>query len=64
MAPSRYNAIRQRLLQVDADLVLAVDETDPDLLDWFATLTLRERLDRAAGMASSLEQLRDARTAR
>jgi hypothetical protein len=64
MTPSQYNAIRERLLQVDADLVLAADETDSDLLDWFATLSLRQRLDRAARMAVSLEQLRDARTAR
>lgn len=64
MTPSQYNAIRERLLQVDSDLVLAADETDSDLLDWFATLSLRQRLDRAARMAASLEQLRDARTAR
>jgi hypothetical protein len=64
VTPAQYLAIRERLLQVDADLVLAADEADQDLLDWFATLSLRQRLDRAAGMASSLERLRHARTAR
>lgn len=64
MTPSRYKAIRERLLQVDADLVLAADETDQDLLDWFATLPLRQRLDRAASTAFSLERLRDARATR
>ncbi len=64
MTPPQYHAIRERLLQVDADLVLAADEADGDLLDWFATLPLRQRLDRAAKMALSLERLRDARTAR
>jgi hypothetical protein len=57
-------AIREHLLQVDADLVLAADETDQDLLDWFASLPARQRLDRAARMAVSLEQLRDARATR
>jgi hypothetical protein len=61
---SQYNAIRERLLRVDADLVLAAEEADRDLLDWFTTLSLRQRLDRAARMAASLEQLRNARTAR
>ena len=64
MTPSQYNAIRERLLQVDADLVLAADEADRDLLDWFAMLTLRQRLDRAARMAVDLERLHDARGAR
>jgi hypothetical protein len=63
VTPSQYNAIRERLLQVDADLVLAADEVDRDLLDWFATLPLRQRLDRAARTATCLMQLRDARTA-
>jgi hypothetical protein len=64
VTPFQYKAIRERLLQVDADLVLAADEADQDLLDWFATLPLRQRLDRAAGMAACLIHLRDARTAR
>lgn len=64
MTPSQYIAIRERLLQVDVDLVLAADEIDLDLLDWFATLPLQHRLDRAARMAFSLEQLRNARAAR
>jgi hypothetical protein len=61
MTPSRYKAIRERLLQTDADLVLAADETDRDLIAWFATLPLRQRLERAAGMAAELARLRDAR---
>ena len=64
MTPARYNAIRERLLQTDADLVLAADETDLDLLAWFATLPLRQRLDRAARMAAELARLRDARRTR
>lgn len=64
MTPARYNAIRDRLLQTDADLVLAADETDLDLLAWFATLPLRQRLSRAARMAAELARLRDARRAR
>lgn len=63
MTPARYNAIRERLLQTDADLVLAADETDRDLLAWFATLPPRQRLDRAACMAAELARLRDARRA-
>jgi hypothetical protein len=64
MTPSQYDAIRKRLLQVDADLVLAADEADRDLIDWFATLPLRQRLNRAARMAVDLERLREARGAR
>lgn len=64
VTPNQYNAIRERLLQADPDLVLAAEETDGDLLDWFAALTLRQRLERAARMAASLEQLRDGRTTR
>lgn len=64
MTPSQYFALRESLLQVDADLVLAADEADRELLDWFATLALRQRLDRAARMAFSLERLRGARTTR
>ena len=60
MTPARYNAIRERLLQTDADLVLAADETDLDLLAWFATLPVRQRLSRAARMAVDLARLRDA----
>lgn len=64
MTPARYNAIRERLLQTDADLVLAADETDLDLLAWFAALPVRQRLNRAARMAAELARLRDARRAR
>jgi hypothetical protein len=64
MTPARYNAIRERLLQRDADLVLAADETDLDLLAWFATLPVRQRLSRAARMAAELARLRDARRVR
>ena len=64
MTPTCYNAIRERLLQTDADLVLAADETDLDLLAWFATLPLRQRLNRAGRMAAELARLRDARRAR
>jgi hypothetical protein len=63
MTPARYKAIRERLMQADPDLVLAADEADLDLIAWFATLTLRQRLDRAAGMATELARLRDARRA-
>jgi hypothetical protein len=64
MTPARYNAIRERLLQTDADLVLAADETDLDLLAWFATLPVKQRLSRATRMAAELARLRDARRAR
>jgi hypothetical protein len=64
VTPSRYRAIREHLLQIDAELVLAAEEADQDLLDWFATLSPRQRLDRAARLAISLERLRDGRTAR
>jgi hypothetical protein len=61
VTPSQYKAIREHLLQTDADLVLAADETDRDLIAWFATLPLRQRLDHAARMAAELSRLRDAR---
>ena len=63
MTPSQYNAIREHLLRIDADLVLAADEADRSLIDWFATLSPRQRLDRATAMAADLERLRDARRA-
>jgi hypothetical protein len=64
MTPARYKAIRERLLQTDADLVLAADETDLDLLAWFATPLCEARLNRAARMAAEVSRLRDARRAR
>ncbi len=64
VTPNQYDTIRERLLQSDPDVVLAAEETDGDLLDWFAALPLRQRLERAARMAASLAQLRDARTTR
>jgi len=64
VTPNQYDTIRERLWQADPDVVLAAEETDGDLLDWFAALPLRQRLERAARMAASLAQLRDARTTR
>jgi hypothetical protein len=63
MTPARYEAIRKRLLQTDADIVLAADEADRDLISWFATLPARQKLERATGMAAELARLRDVRRA-
>jgi hypothetical protein len=63
MTPSRYKAIQERLLQIDSDLVLAADEADLDLIEWFAMLSARQRLEHAARMAAELARLRDARRA-
>jgi hypothetical protein len=56
-----FDVVLERLRALDPDVVLAADEVDGDLLDWFATLPLRVRLDRAARMAAELEDLRRAR---
>jgi hypothetical protein len=63
VTPANYKSLCERLLQKDADLVLAADEVDRDLIAWFATLSSRQRLDRAAGMAVDLARLGDARRA-
>ena len=47
------------ILREDPDLLAAADEVDRDLLDWFATLPLEERLDRALRMAREYEEIRD-----
>jgi hypothetical protein len=64
MASARYQALVERVRAVDPDLVLAAGEVDHELVDWFASLTPPERLDRAARMASDLESLRHARRPR
>lgn len=61
MTPSQYQALRERLLRLDPDLVQAADETDRDLIAWFAALPLEERLGRASRMATTLGRMRDAR---
>lgn len=43
----------------DPDLLAAADEVDRDLLTWFATLPLDERLDRAGRMAREYGEIRD-----
>jgi hypothetical protein len=59
----RFDALLRRLRTDDPDLVAAASEVDDDLLDWFATLSPSERLDRAARMGAELERLRLARRA-
>jgi hypothetical protein len=54
-------ALLERVRAADPDLVAAASEVDRDLLDWFATLTPRERIDRAARMGAELERLRRGR---
>jgi hypothetical protein len=54
-------ALLERVRAADPDLVAAAGEVDRDLLDWFATLTPRERIDRAAHMGAELERLRRGR---
>lgn len=56
-----FDALIECLRVADPDVVLAADEVDGDLLDWFATLSLRARLDRAVRIAAWLEELRRAR---
>ena len=56
-----FTELLERIRAVDPDLVSAAGEVDRDLVDWFATLTPRQRLDRAAGMGADLERLRRAR---
>jgi len=55
------DGLLQRVRAIDPDLVLAADEVDGDLLDWFAGLSPRERLNRAARMGAELESLGRAR---
>ena len=54
----------RKIRTTDPDLVAAADEVDRDLLEWFASLPLDERLARATSMGATLEELRRARTAR
>lgn len=61
VAISGFAALLERVRAVDPDLVLAADEVDSDLVDWFATLSPRHRLDRAAQMGEELQRLRDGR---
>jgi len=60
MDRDRFHGLIERLRMVDPDVIIAADEVDGDLLDWFATLSLSARLDRAARMAAELKDLRRA----
>jgi non-ribosomal peptide synthetase component F len=64
VSSTTFDALLERVRVEDPDLVLAAEEIDRDLLDWFATLTPRQRLDRAARMGTELERLRRDRRSR
>jgi hypothetical protein len=56
-----FDELLERVRALEPDIALAAKEVDHDLIDWFSTLTPRQRIDRAGRMAFDLERLRRAR---